>query len=119
MTMKEMLAKSSAYQIGSSEFHLELKTYVKEDGPIAIQVWGEFGPEVRLTINLPEFMDILEDNQIFVKHDQIKYARPHLEALGFVDTNKRVMYGNYSSVAEVWELPIVICDGNVNEILER
>ena len=89
------------YKIGDRAFFLEIGNYRDADGPICIQVWGEMGPETRLTINLPDFS--LNEGEIFTKDSDIKWNRPHLKTIGFKYTGRIVNYGPYDAKAQVWK----------------
>ena len=97
------------YEINGKEFTLVVKRYYfSSAGHVyeqpALEVWGSEGCECRLTVNLPGQGNVLlEAGQIFVKGSEISWTRPHLEAIGFKDTGRRVPYGNFDSVAQVWE----------------
>lgn len=105
----EVLEAKSPYMINGEEYSLEIKTPIgQDDGPVRIQVWGPEGPEVTLTQYIEEYMHLLSPNQILSKGSMLKYARPHLEAIGFVTTGLRLPVGPYDAFVEVWEFPI--CD---------
>ena len=76
------------------------------NGYTGIEVWGDRGPEAKLTLYPNDaLMQLLTSNQVYVKQDMIQYNRPHLEVLGYKDTGKRFNYGSFNSVAQVWQLP--------------
>jgi len=90
------------YSINGRNFSLEVANYGTAKGSIALQVWGDEGPETRLTINLPEFT--LGEGEIFTKQSDIHWNKQHLLAIGFENTGRVVNYGSYDSMAEVWKI---------------
>ena len=89
------------YSINNRKFSLEVARYGGPNGPIALQVWGDEGPETRLTVNLPDFQ--LNKGEIFTKQSEISWNRPHLEAIGFKNTGRVVNYGPFDAMAEIWK----------------
>ena len=92
------------YSINNKKYSLEVARYGAADGPIALQVWGDCGPETRLTINLPDFT--LGKGEIFTKQSDISWNKPHLEAIGFENTGRVVNYGPFDAMAQVWKFKI-------------
>ena len=90
------------YTIGQQTFRLQVMRYKTPMGPIALEVWGDEGPETRLTINLPEVS--LSDGEILTKQSEIRWNKPHLEAIGFKPTGRTINYGYYDAMAEIWKL---------------
>ena len=90
------------YNIGEQRFSLHVMNYGSPKGPIALEAWGDEGPETRLTINLPDFK--LNSGEIFTKKELLKWNKPHLEAIGFKPTGRSVNYGNFDAIAEIWKL---------------
>jgi hypothetical protein len=90
------------YCINHRSFSLEVANYGTANGPICLQVWGDEGPEARLTINLPDFR--LSKGEIFTKQSEITWNRPHLQAIGFENTGRVVNYGHFDAMAEVWKI---------------
>ena len=116
----ELLEAKSEYSINGENFSLELKTPIgQDDGPVRIQVWGPHGPEATLTQYIEEYMHLLAPNQILSKGSMRKYYEPHLEAIGFVYTGHTLPVGPYDATVDIWEFPIVICDAQVNELIEK
>ena len=116
----EMLQAKSPYTLNGNTYSLEVLTPVgKDDGPVRIQVHGPHGPEVTLTQYIEEYSWSFPQHQILTKGSMLKYSRPHLEAIGFVNTGLQLPVGPYDAFVELWQFPITICDAQVNELIEK
>lgn len=104
MTINIEKLSGKTYTINGREFFAVVSRFNTHPHRFHIQIMGDCGPETKLSINLPEFDDLLEHNQIFTKASMINYNESHLKALGFVHTNRNVGYGNFDSVAMIFEL---------------
>ena len=94
------------YTVGDETYTVNVGQYYgTKNGPVTIQIWGEYGPVCRLTVNLEKEMHRLKENEIFVKGSELPFTKSHLAALGFVMTEDCAIYGPFLSVANIWEIP--------------
>jgi len=97
-----MLICTEYIKLWGEEHYLELHTGKYSDGGPALIVLGDDGPFGRLSVNLPKYMDLLGEDEFFVKTWSENEAWYPIFWKYFEFTGKTVPVG--FADAQIWKL---------------